>query len=288
MPGGGMGGATASSTIGFPPEEEFGPASEGGGGMSSDGSGAPAAANMKRYINESDGAPYLERGFYMTVIIQQSKIGDFVVELANCPWPTRVVRFQMGANPYNTGKPGAPNRGYNPMSDYGSSSAFSSPAAETSGSFPDSSGGFGGGMPRTATVGNPFASNLPEFATAALQHPDLVRLDLCGVITMYRPPREALEAVEKRKAEQAAAAAAAATVPATAPAPAEAPAADPAAPAAAPAPENGEPARPEGGAPASPGEAAPAAAPATAAESSPASASAPAIEGAAPAAPPQQ
>jgi hypothetical protein len=35
---------------------------------------------------------------------------------------------------------------------------------------------------------------------SALNHPDLVRLDVCGIITMYRQPKEILEAVAARKA----------------------------------------------------------------------------------------
>src|SRR5690606_32163531 len=62
--------------------------------------GASAAAPPKRYTAETEEAPFLERGFYLSVIIMQTKIPDFIVTLANSDWPVQVRRFQVGVNPY--------------------------------------------------------------------------------------------------------------------------------------------------------------------------------------------
>jgi hypothetical protein len=157
----------------------------------------------------------------MTVIIQQSKIADFIVELANSDWPIQVRRFQVGTNPYAKEAAGArPDESgmMGPMSGF-SSPDLSSSSFESSPSF-ESSSGFSGGPMGFAAAGpslpNPYGQNLPPFAMAALGHPDLVRLDLCGVITMYRQPKEAIAAVDARKAAQAAEAPA--NAPATMPA----------------------------------------------------------------------
>ena len=136
---GGRGGAGGLGNIGgvsFNVAEEFGPPvpippeeGEGGMGMGAGdeyemgmgmgmGAGAMAAgmgammgggalqAGMKvqRYMGP-DGmdpfeGPYRERGFYMSVIILQEKIPDFLAELSSSPWPIRIGRFQFGPNPY--------------------------------------------------------------------------------------------------------------------------------------------------------------------------------------------
>lgn len=251
MGSGGMGGPKAPTTIAFSPAQEFGPASEGGGNynpdMSAAESGAPAQATEKRYIAESDSAPYLERGFYLSVIIMQNKIADFVVTLANSDWPVRVVRFQVGANPYRKEQPVGDAAG--PIGPFGGSSAEPSgeyaPALE--GSAPNlGMGPMSGGFGRRGPVApNPFASNLPEFATAAMNHPDLVQLDLCGAITMYKQPKEIIAAVNERKAKAAQQPPAVPAAPVGEAAP---PAADPVPPPAEAAPAT--PATPDGSAPA--------------------------------------
>ncbi|SFJ46514.1 hypothetical protein [Planctomicrobium piriforme] len=212
-PGGGMNlGPNVSGSVAFPPEQEFGPAMEGGGQMSMDMSaagpgGAAAPTPPKRYIGDTEAPPYLQRGFYMSVIIQQNKIADFLTELVNSDWPIQVRRFQVGVNPYRT----APAAEAMP----GMSEGFMSPEMSMSGpgmgrfessspsmsGMPGMGGGYGSGMP-VANRANQFATNLPKFATEALNHPDLVKLDLCGIITMYKQPTEALAAVEARRAAE--------------------------------------------------------------------------------------
>jgi len=53
-------------------------------------------------------------------------------------------------------------------------------------------GGEGGGLGGAKSAFGGLTNGLPEFAQAALNHPDLIQLDLCGVITMYRQPTELL------------------------------------------------------------------------------------------------
>jgi len=220
MPGG-MGGGRGGQTqklegkVGFNPAEEFGPDLDqgaGGGemGMPSggmDGVGG-AAVPPKRYIGETEEKPYLERGFYMSVIIQQTKIADFIVQLANSDWPVQVRRFQVGVNPYQTFQPMSGDAGGSMMPDFQPS--FSSGLGGAGGMDAEGGSGFGGGFnagvyrsgEKAPPRPNPYSTNLPRVAAEAMNHPDLVRLDLAGVITIYKQPVEILAAVEARKLEK--------------------------------------------------------------------------------------
>lgn len=266
MGGGGPSGVVKINTsVAFNPAQEFGPAVDGGGGgggeMMEGSMGGTPAAPPRRYIGEPEGAPFFERGFYMSVIINQNKIPDFIVTLANSDWPVQVRRFQVGANPYRTqmtGPEGMPGG----MSEFSMSNIESGPSFTESGAESGSGfsldgltpGGRGGARP------NPYATNLPDIAMKSLNHPDLVRLDLCGVITMYKQPTEVLAAVEARKQAALEAQKAAAQQPEAAPAepPAEpAPPADPEAGPATPAPAEGAPATTDAATPAPTPETAP-------------------------------
>ena len=204
--GGAGGTSSVKSKVDFDPAQEFGVGSEmvavsGDGedaemtpGMAMQGMGGDSGTQL-RYIAESESAPYLERGFYMSVIIMQNKIPDFVVELVNSNWPVRVVRFQVGENPYASKQLASP---YGAQPGYGNdlysgADAFEIPDFEMETALP----GFGGASPDGLQGGGvgPLATNLPPEATGAMNHPDLVRLDLCGVITMYKQPLETLEKV---------------------------------------------------------------------------------------------
>ncbi|HWL08149.1 MAG TPA: hypothetical protein VNQ76_07090, partial [Planctomicrobium sp.] len=176
---GGMG-ANVKGSVAFNPAEEFGPASAagaGGGdmgmdmGMSEGGTGGPALP--KRYIGADDESkPFFERGFYMSVTIQQSKIADFIVQLANSDWPVQVRRFQVGANPYRVIQSRGTTDGFSgEMSDFNLPAFGSSPE----GGFSGSSGNFDAGVyrsgDRTATLRpNPYAANLPSFAAESMNH----------------------------------------------------------------------------------------------------------------------
>lgn len=213
MGGGGMmsGPINIPKDVAFPVAEEFGPAVDaavegGGGDYESGGFGAAGAAGpvQKRYIAETEEAPFLERGFYLSVIIQQTKIPDFITTLVNSDWPIQVRRFQVGENPYRQSGPGTVgntfSRGYEEESGFSGSGAFGRGSGIGMGSrLRGRTSGTGRDLSTSALV-NIYDSNLPEYATASLNHPDLVRLDLCGVITMYRQPKEILEAVAARNA----------------------------------------------------------------------------------------
>lgn len=223
MGGGGQGAANIPTKVDFDPAEEFGPAVDNAGGMgemsmdmmSMEGAGGGTGpAPPRRYIGDPEAAPYFERGFYMSVIIQQNKIADFIIELANSDWPVQIRRFQVGVNPYRTNQPqGSFESMPGVMDEFSIGEAglgnFGPPAMETAPSMAGGlefsgqpgMGGFGDAMGGRGVVRpNIFAQNLPPFATQAMNHPDLVRLDVCGVITMYKQPTEVLEAVKVRKA----------------------------------------------------------------------------------------
>lgn len=225
----GMGGGTqAPTTVVFSPEEEFGRAIDAASGDAGMGMGMMDPAGMpgggptvnaaKRYIAETEESPFLERGFYLSVIILQTKIPDFIVTLANSDWPVQVRRFQVGVNPYRVDQPGM-NPGMMPGMGMGMEGNFSMGPSR---SRPSRSGGMGGGMPGMSgmesgrgDLTNIYGGNLPEFAGAALNHPDLVQLEVCGVITLYKQPKEALAAIEARKQAEAQAAGAVPAVPAS-------------------------------------------------------------------------
>ncbi|MEZ5940084.1 MAG: hypothetical protein R3C18_01750 [Planctomycetaceae bacterium] len=216
---GGMGGSEATVDVSFSPAEEFGRASAAAATSSSSSSSAYGGSGFGvsnapklRYIAESETAPYLERGFYLSVVMMEKKLPDFIVELANSPWPVKIVRFHVGPNPYAQKElPGA-SSGYGPA-DYGPGptefSGIADPSFETSGS-PEygaipgglegdgfAMSGFGGATQAnkfSANLKAKYQSNLPPFARASMNHPDLVTVHICGIITIYKQPQ--IEAAE--------------------------------------------------------------------------------------------
>lgn len=215
--GGRSGGGLSPPKVAFDPAEEFGP--QGGSsrsgtmqGTSADamhgaaftGSGQEGATNTSReplrYIKADESAKFQERGFYLSVLIDQKKIPDFLVELSNADWPIRIVRFHVGPNPE---KPGPTGSGTG--EDYGSmygSAGMSMPdigyEAFTESSFSDPAFSDPAAMAEMQgeTVGpSPLVTS--EQMAGLFTHPDLVQLDVCGVITFYKPPAaEVLAAVE--------------------------------------------------------------------------------------------
>lgn len=243
--GGGAMGGMGQTNVMFDPSEEFGIGFEGmaGGGavgagdediigtatggrmndMAARGAMGGMGAGQKeiRYIKFDAGAAFRERGFYMSVLIDQKKIADFLVELSNADWPIRIVRFNVGPN----GGPGAGSTGYSAPSRFSmggereDTDDLSSMMGGGNAMF--SGAGFGGGAigsPDDLGFGGDDLFNAPllgggtgdEADPVAMGrtggmigaapmvrgdqigglflHPDLVQLDLCGVITMYNPP----------------------------------------------------------------------------------------------------
>ena len=192
-PGGDFSGGGA---VGFDPSEEFGSDKKAGSGSSSaapagdpaamaTSNSRPAKAEQLRYIKLDESAPFRERGFYLEVLIDQTKIADFLVELSNAEWPIRIVRFHVGPNPETgTGQSGLLGGDLN--------AAFPDLAAP---------GPAGAGVPGLDS-GDAFAPpgrnygpgqmlSQDEFA-GLLTHPDLVQLAVAGAITFYHPPSEEL------------------------------------------------------------------------------------------------
>src|SRR5262249_8606729 len=109
----GAGGMMAPPPTEFDPIEVFGPEAvagaapadggsgggEGGGDMSGM-MGMAALPQALRWVALADGSKFRERGFYLSVVINQQKIPDFLVYLCESAWPTQVLKFQMGPNPY--------------------------------------------------------------------------------------------------------------------------------------------------------------------------------------------
>jgi len=234
---GGAGGSGIPSAVKFDPAEEFGKGGEevsgagGGGGMNGatmgpmsvaggEGEGeaesAEEPAGPLRYVKVDDNALFVERGFYLSVIINQNKLVDFLVTLSNSEWPIRVVRFHFGKNPYTTdpftaSRGGAAGGGGSGAGRFGAGGAGMAGmqrmrgGAAAPGMANDGESGFAGlgkgmgarggrqmpGSSMTGGRGNAASTGYPE---DALQQPDLVQLDLAGLITIYRQPKEEVPA----------------------------------------------------------------------------------------------
>lgn len=218
--GGGAGaGAKVQTSVRFSPSEEFGVGGEAaaGGGTGaassmmmmpsegSDGGTTATATEVLRYVkfdpaSTVETAPFMERGFYLSVIINQNKLVDFLVALSNSEWPIKVVRFHIGKNPWKTDEfkasgtlgGGAMAMGNGPMGSMmmapgmqGGSDPVASPFGLGGGSGAEAMGsglpgGFGGGA--GANTG---------YKVTDLDHPDLIQLDLAGLVTIYRDPNAA-------------------------------------------------------------------------------------------------
>jgi hypothetical protein len=100
----GIAGMLAPPMTAFDPKEVFGSdaaaatGEAGGEAMPEDGSGIGMGMGMMgppptlRWVGPTEGVPFRERGFYLSVIINQQKIPDFLVYLCEGAWPTKVLR----------------------------------------------------------------------------------------------------------------------------------------------------------------------------------------------------
>lgn len=215
--------AAIATSVAFDPSEEFG--TGGDPSMMTTGRGiAPVSDDEEevdveaptgplRYVKEDEAAPYVQRGFYLSVIINQNNVVDFLVALANSEWPTQVTRFHFGKNPYGGPDPfavrgvansaGARPRGFMGSDDDDDGKGRRGVRAmgrpiNARPSMQDGEAGFGFGRGGVGGVGGPRIGGLPGVAPApgntgyppdALLHPDLVQLDLTGLITIYRQPK---------------------------------------------------------------------------------------------------
>ncbi|QDT53134.1 hypothetical protein Pan44_11490 [Caulifigura coniformis] len=215
----------------FDANEVFGPdvaAMAGGsmdGGMGDEMGGDASAMGMDmgmgmgmmgppptlRWVALADGAKFRERGFYLSVIINQQRIPDFLVYLCESAWPTKVLRFQMGPNPYRKDIPaaggmgGMGGMGYDPYG--GGAMGESMPMgggnfgmASNYGVGGEAGMGMGMGMGGLGSAANRYPGGPPQFAftnrdpfSGSLNAPDLVQLDIAGIITFYVSSEAAAE-----------------------------------------------------------------------------------------------
>jgi hypothetical protein len=233
---GGMMGGGRSVDVSFNPEEEFGTGGqplaslggprrmmggpmgmsmpEGMGAMPEEGGTGVAKTPTKllRYVKESEASPYRERGFYLSVLIDQRKIADFLIELTNSDWPIRIGRFHVGPNPHAS----KTRSTYGPMSPLaGGEGSFGAEVEAQMEMMQAAMGGnsFEGGMDEMEGGFGPPTLTLTGPAVDLLQHHDLVQLDLVGYITFYKSPAEDVLAAVKQASENASGTAAPAVQP---------------------------------------------------------------------------
>ena len=211
---GGQVGNRITSSVRFDPAEEFGAGGEPAAGVNAGtmatmmqqssspsgegGADATAATGPLRYYKDDPTLPYVERGFYLSVIINQKNLVDFLVALSNSDWSVRVVRFHFGKNPYATDPFTAVRGGAGNASPFGmggrpTGGYTADPAGSGQSSFP----GLETDMNSGEMAGNPMGmAGTTGYPVDALQHPDLVQLDLAGLITLYRQPPAVIAALE--------------------------------------------------------------------------------------------
>ncbi|MCA9053480.1 MAG: hypothetical protein KDA75_06565 [Planctomycetaceae bacterium] len=245
----------ASGAIGHDPAMEYGSsASLGGGGSGGDsmymaasdgglfgGGGGPAGGKALRYIgfDEENPGNYRKRGYYLSLLIEEKRIPDFIVNLANLDPPVSAGRWGFANNPYDTDhllKSGFANvgggRGFGGGGGYDSESSYggggyggggggkAGRAARKSGGANNAfGGGFGGGN----YGGDEYGGNGPGYGQnkndplnprltpkqqleiqtlqAAKLGKDLVQLELSGVITIFTPDVPELPEPEPTEAE---------------------------------------------------------------------------------------
>ncbi|MBC8115045.1 MAG: hypothetical protein H7062_11740 [Candidatus Saccharimonas sp.] len=196
--GGGGGGSTAVSAD-FDVKEEFGDDGGGAGGqqlamassMAATGLGGPGAAAVraKRYIDDEASLPFKTRGFYMTLIMDHRKIPNLISELSaseKSAWPIEIVRVQyVRLHEDDTGSGGAVG-GYNPSMAGGES--FGSPGVTGESSFGAAAAPVLSIDGNAGVAGGPTSKSQVEMGALmnALQDPNMARVAICGIITLYK------------------------------------------------------------------------------------------------------
>ncbi len=195
--GGGRAASSSRGRAGYSGTESAGPM---GGGRSGEDN-ATTGTTVLRYVGANQNDKSRVRAFYMSVIVDQTKFPEFLVELCNSDWPIEIVRFNIGPNPNYVspmlagrsgvmGGYGGGNGGSNgpmggiPMGNRPSSGArppmsSGGPMIRTTGPMGGSSGPMGGvdGAGRRQT----------HESFGALESSNLVQLDLLGLITIFNP-----------------------------------------------------------------------------------------------------
>lgn len=192
----GGGGAAPAVSVDFDVKDEFGDDGGGGGGgqgAMAIGASVPGATTTraKRYIDDDKALPFRTRGFYMTLIMDHRKIPNLISDLSaseKSAWPIEIVRVQyVRLHEDDTDGKGT-GGGFSPsMSSLGQLSGAGSAGSS-------SEGGIGGAATSTFSLeggagGSGVATPQSQTAIAALmnavQDPNMARVTICGIITLY-------------------------------------------------------------------------------------------------------
>lgn len=193
----GMGGMGANVDVAFDPAEEFGndistQAAPAGG--ADPGTVTGSTREELRYIALDENQPYRERGFYMSVLINQQRIPDFLTTLSNSRWPIRIVRFHVGPNPHG-GSRSAAAMGQSAYdgADYGDYEGYDAISGLNDDVMDYDPSGYGAGP-----AYGPQQNQVNRAAlSGAFSHPDLVQLEVLGAITFFNPlPEDVLAKVQ--------------------------------------------------------------------------------------------
>lgn len=232
----GRGGSMSSVAVAFDPAEEIGSggraaATRGSGGyggseMMLEGSGSSGrpggssgsggqSSTVLRYVDFNEGDRARVRAFYMSVIVHQTKFPEFLVELCNSEWPIQILRFNVGPNPYYQDPMSMARGGVMGTGGYGTSGTMGGRPTmggrQTTGMGPMSPmGPMGrspmGRPPMGPLSGTPMGSGgvrqQTHEAFGALNSPDLVQLDLLGLITIFNPATRPAVAVTESTASE--------------------------------------------------------------------------------------
>lgn len=181
----GRGGAGGMSAGGMP---DGGMYSESTAAAPTTGGAAGAASESKRYLDEVAAQPYKRRGFYIKVVMDHTKVPEFIAELMNSPFPVEIVRVRQvwlsdsAASPAGTGGSPFLAGGRTPFGGFNSADATDN--AATFGTT-DSTGG----EYSVAGDGNSIRQGLTGSGSqAAMSDPNLAQVSILGIWTLYRPP----------------------------------------------------------------------------------------------------
>lgn len=197
MGGGGAsrGGDGRAQSADFGPDEEFGTTgrenASGGVSMSmaamgmdgGDTGGGQAPAEVRRYVDDDESAPYKTRAFYLSVVMDHRRVPHLLAELTaggNSPWPIEIVRVQMAR--VNPDDAEGRSLGGNPLAGIGPrpSMAIAADDGALDGAFDPAYAPPGVGTGASA-------ANAQLSLEAALQDPFISRVAIAGLIYMYRP-----------------------------------------------------------------------------------------------------
>ncbi|MEZ6055115.1 MAG: hypothetical protein R3C01_00280 [Planctomycetaceae bacterium] len=212
-----------SSSIEFDPAEEYGSlvdetaaAADGGGEVIAVGGTGAATAKARRYVGDPKTGPYRQRAFYMSILIDETKIADLFAALSSLDPPIRTGRFTITNNPYDDDdlmRISGATKGGRPMAG-----GINNERGNLTGNRGGGGGGWSVSGPKVGNVGeglgrandgnvggrpvrgvDPLGDGQNPVTTDpysnARKRSDLVRLDFIGLITMFKQPAAVRNAV---------------------------------------------------------------------------------------------